>query len=243
MVLLEPVLSNSGSEGGGGSGSYKLGNLGDEAGGRTTSIATAELLKPEPAPSAPRPPLQRRMSRVFEFGIDPDLLPPPDPNLTPTTPAVFNAPSPEPVTRPSSGEVAMASPLARPTSGHLSRFDSIMRKHRAMEQHASWGTLRRLSSPRASGPMAQLDRHAALAGIESQDREQLQLLFDSIDTNHDRKIEVRELRRYMINLSSEYDESNMQDLLNTIDKDKDGVIDFDEFTEFFAGLRINPHHK
>jgi hypothetical protein len=205
VVLLEPVLQGDAAADATARGTV-LADLRDTprtrpgvAGGAGAAAAAAG--------EAGRPRLQRRMSRVFEYGVDVDQLPAVDTTARPPTPepAALGAGTP-------GGGSSSSTTLASPHSGSLGRVESIVRKHKAMEQHAQWDTLRRVSASRMlPNAFSSLSR-AMLASLgttatnnssnsgsgsrsggsaDQQDTDQLQLLFDSIDTNHDQFVEVR----------------------------------------------------
>ena len=200
VVLLEPVLDTAKTADRG----VVLADLRETPSTRAGSVGS---LGPNQTPT--RPKLQRRMSRVFDYGIDVDKLPVLDPNaapVSPRSPGVTVTTSPEPATATTATPSSTVSPNSLRVLGAIGmmgRVDSATRKHKSTEQHASWDTLRRVSQSRlmpnafSSLSRAMLDSLGSnrttsgpAASADQQDTDQLQLLFDSIDLNHDHMLEV-----------------------------------------------------
>ena len=56
-------------------------------------------------------------------------------------------------------------------------------------------------------------------------------------------VQIDDLRKFMSSLSAEYDEDSIKELMNKVDADRDGKIDFPEFASFFAHLQFNPQRR
>ena len=66
--------------------------------------------------------------------------------------------------------------------------------------------------------------------------ELLRAMFDSFDTDHSNSLDLDELRDMLCSLGEVLDDQAFSDLVNVLDADRDGVVDFAEFTSWF----LNP---
>lgn len=78
---------------------------------------------------------------------------------------------------------------------------------------------------------------------------QIQLVFNSIDRNHDGKLSVQELTEFALELGMMHTvsgtslRSEVAKLVDEIDEDKDGCVNLDEFAKYLAALSLLEHQK